>query len=441
MSEFWTLLFRYSFGLLCHSFILYLLTDFKYSRALTLRAWLGTFALTSLSAVPFILMTRSLNLLFVIEAVTSLAVYCAVYLCLSRGSVWRNLFSYFTYATFFLFSLTLCSCVSQMFFDGSHWATVAGRTIFLGLYTLWLVRNPPDGVHMLSGHLEKGWTSLAAFSVFSGLTVYSTALTFLILKVEVGIRLAVSMVLFLLIGSAYLVAYHTVVLMVREQEAQETKAQRRLLESHLATEQEFAAQAKTQRHDLHYHISLIIDRLDRGDIEGAKAHLVQYQTEIDADTQETYCQNTVANALLCHTARLCAGSAIPFTCRAVIPQTIPLTGAELSTVLGNVLENAWESSRRSEAPWIAVTARLHGKTLLVEVKNAVSGETKFEDDLPVSLKPGGGFGLKSANRVLEKYGGVLHCDRQGDTFFTQAAIPLQCGCGTGPAPARGETAG
>jgi len=424
MSEFWTLLIRFSFGLLCHSVILYLMTDPKYSRRATLAAWLGTFALASLAIVPVILSVRNTGVLFVIEAFSSLAVYCAVYLLLSRGSVWRNLFISFTYGTFFLFSLTLSSCISQMFFEGSHWATIGGRTIFLGLYALWLLWKPFTQRYPASDHMGKSWACLAAFSVFSGLTVYITALTFMILEVDAGIRLAVSGVLFLLIGSAYLVASRMIVLMGREHEARETEAQRKLLEDQLATEREFVAQAKAYRHDLHHHVGLITDYLERGDIEGARAYLSQYQAELDADVLEEYCENATANAFLRRIARRCAGGGVPFTCRAVIPQTVALTSPELATVFGNVLENAWEASRKSEGPWISVTARPHRNTLLVEVKNAVSGETRFEDDLPESTKPGGGLGLRSVSRVLEKHGGLLHCSRTGDTFFTQVVIPL-----------------
>lgn len=424
MSEFWTLLFRFSFGLLCHSVILYLMTESKRGRWATLGIWLGAFAFTSLAIVPLILFTHDTGILFVVEAFSTLIIYCTVYLCLSKGSVWRNLFIFFAYATVFLFSLILSSCISQIFFGGSHWATVTGRTIFLGLYALWILQRPFAGLRTLSGRMEKRWVSLAAFSVFSGLTIYITALTFMIARVDVGIRLAVSAVLFLLIGSAYLVSGYTIVLMSREQEAQETEAQRKLLENQLATEREFVIQAKTRRHDLRHHISLVTDYLERGDLEGARAYLSQYQAELDTDTLEVYCKNTVANAFLSYTARRCGSGSIPFTCRTVIPQTLSLTSPELTTVLGNVLENAWEASRRSEAPWISVTARTHGNSLLVEVQNAVSGETRFEGELPVSTKPGGGLGLKSVSQVLERHGGVLRCFRTGDTFFTQIVIPL-----------------
>ncbi len=434
MGEFWTLLFRFSFGLLCHSVLFYLMTDRRYSRRVTLGVWLGAFALTSLAVVPLLLFVKNVNIVFVIEPFATLAIYCAVYLWLSKGSVWRSLYVFFAYATFFFFSLTLCSCVSQMFFEGSHWATVAGRTAFMGLYTLWLVRRRPAGPGAFSGYTEKSWTCLATFSVFSGLTVYITALSFMILKVDVGIRLAVSAVLFLLIGSAYLVANRTITLLNREHEAKKAEAQRKLLESQLDAEQAFVDQARTHRHDLRHHMNLIAAYLEQEDLDGAKAYLSQYRAELDADTLDVYCENAVVNALLRHTARRCGGSGISFTCRAAVPRELSITGPEVTTVLGNILENACEASRRCKDPWISVTLRVQGDTLLVGVKNAVAGETRFADGLPVSTKPGGGLGLKSVSRVLEKYDGVLQCRRMGDTFITQAAISLEFAAPERPEP-------
>jgi len=427
MSEFWTLMFRFSFGLLCHSVILNLMINRKYSRGLTLGVWLGAFVLTSLTMFPLIRFTQNTNILFVVEAFTSMAVYCGVYLILSKGSVWKNLFIIFTYATFFLFALTLSSCISQMFFNGSHWATVAGRTLFLGMYTVWLIwkRATQPFPPALAGYMDdKEWASLAAFAVFAGLTAYITALSFLILRVDVKLRLAIAGVLFLLIGSAYLVASRTIVLLNREHETRQLEAQRKLLETQLATEREFVALANTRRHDLRHHVGILNHYLQQGDVPGAREYLGEYQAQLDADILAVYCENAAANALLSNTARRCAGGHIPFTCHAAIPRTLSLTNVELVTVLGNVLENAWEASRGSVTPWIDVSACTRHRSLLVEVKNCTSGEIPFDDDMPVSTKAGGGLGLKSVRMVVEKHGGLVHCQRSGDTFFTQVVIPL-----------------
>ena len=52
----------------------------------------------------------------------------------------------------------------------------------------------------------------------------------------------------------------------------------------------------------------------------------------------------MANALLRLTAWRCREGDIPCQIQAVIPEELPLTGPELTAVLGNILENAWEAA-------------------------------------------------------------------------------------------------
>ena len=93
-------------------------------------------------------------------------------------------------------------------------------------------------------------------------------------------------------------------------------------------------------------------------------------------------------------------------------------------MLGNILENAWEAAGAARGPSLSVSARPQGGFLLVEVKNAVSGETRFEGGLPVTTKAAGGQGLRNAQRTLKRHGGLLQCAREGDTFLTRALLPL-----------------
>ena len=424
MDSFFALFFRFSFGLLCHALLLPLITPCRFGRRACRWAWLGGSALGSLLAVPLILLVDSVGVLFVLEAAFTLALYCAAYMFLSEGSRMRSLFMFSVYGTYFMFLLAFASCLSQVFFAGSHYATAAIRTLFMALYGLSLRFSPLVRRLRATSQLSVGWRSPAVFSCSSCLTVYAAALIFSILQLDPGIRLGITGVLAALITSAYAVSGRMILLLGREQAAREAETQRKLMERQLAAEREYVAQAKAHRHDMRHHTALIQAYLDRGDTGGAREYLSQWQAQLDAAALDHYCENTVANALLRLTARRCREGDIPCQIQAAIPEELPLTGPELTAVLGNILENAWEAAGAARAPSLSVSARPQGGFLLVEVKNAVSGETRFEGGLPVTTKAAGGQGLRNAQRTLKRHGGLLQCAREGDTFLTRALLPL-----------------
>lgn len=424
MSDLPALLFRFSLGLLCHAILLTMITNCRFGRRVCRWTWLGMFVLGSALAVPLILLTRDVGLLFVLEAVFTLALYGAVYVFLSEGSRLRALFAFTVYGTYFMFLLVFSSCLSQAFFAGSHYATTAIRTVFMLLYGVILRFSPIVPGFRSTLRLGMGWLSPTIFSCVSCLTVYATALSFSILRLDVSLRYGVATILCLLITSAYAVAAHSLSLLAERDALRDAENQRKLLESQLAAEQEFVALANARRHDARHHIALLTDYLEREDVAGMREYLSQYLTQLDADALERYCENTVADSLLRLTARRCREKGIACTIQAVIPEAMSLTGPELVTVLGNILENAQESAGKAECPSLSVTAQVKGGSLLAEVVNTLSTPTRFEDDLPVTTKPGGGQGLKNVQRTLERHGGMLQCRQTEDRFRTQVVIPL-----------------
>lgn len=169
---------------------------------------------------------------------------------------------------------------------------------------------------------------------------------------------------------------------------------------------------------------MLSDYLEREDIAGMREYLSQYISELDATALESYCKNPVADALLRLTARRCRESGVDYTIDAIVPETLPLSGPELTTVLGNILENAWEAAKDCPSSRLRVTAGKEGARLLMEVENTVDHPVRFEDELPVTTKPGGGQGLRSVRQTLERHGGMLCCTLRGEVFLTQVMIPL-----------------
>lgn len=157
---------------------------------------------------------------------------------------------------------------------------------------------------------------------------------------------------------------------------------------------------------------------------GVRAYLAEHQALLDNEQLMVYCENTVANALLRLYQNRCQAEGVACEIKANIPEKIALSGLELSTVLGNILENAWEANSRALVPKLAFRAYNNNGLLLIEVENGVSGEVKFRDGLPQTNKNGGGLGLKNVVQVLEMHGGMLQCAQHGDIFFTQIILPV-----------------
>ena len=60
----------------------------------------------------------------------------------------------------------------------------------------------------------------------------------------------------------------------------------------------------------------------------------------------------------------------------------------------------------------------------LEVRNSVFGTGAFENEMPVSDRPGGGTGTKSIARIVHSHGGMLRFQQDGDAFFVQIILPL-----------------
>lgn len=426
MSQLFAELFRYVSVHACHAVTLCLMTDCRYSRRTCRLVW------TAVGTVN-ILLTLLLYALppagiangpFVAASFLSAVSYGMTYVCLAKGPWQRTLFLFSSYITVFLYALGVAACLSKLFFNGSDLAVTGLRTLFFAAYILllrWFIR---PAFLRATEEITGGWGTMATLGVFTCAVTFLAGACMILLDMYPPYWLLLIALMLALVAAEYAAILRMMGLLSRQQAARAAEAQRKLLESQLAAEREFVAQTRAYRHDMRHHAALLADYLGREDASGAKEYLSQYMTVLEAGTLESYCENPVADALLRLTARRCRESGVPFTIRTVIPEALSLSGPELAAVLGNVLENAWEAAGACQAPRLSVTAQVKGGSLLVEVENTVDHPSRFEDDLPLTTKPGGGQGLKTVRRTLEKHGGMLRCSRQDSVFDTQMTIPL-----------------
>ena len=120
--------------------------------------------------------------------------------------------------------------------------------------------------------------------------------------------------------AAYISICHTLSTISKEHILREERlrsiAQQELLQTELIAQESFVNLAKQNRHDMRHHNALLMDYLERGDAKGAREYLFQHDALIVKTTLMQYCENVVANAVICRYARRSANGGISISAEA-----------------------------------------------------------------------------------------------------------------------------
>ena len=426
MNTFWLEFGRYFSLYVCHSLIFYIMADCRFSQRANRWIW----ALLCVFCVFLTVWMTFMDLFYtswfyvIISALTMMAyVLCFVYV--SRWPWKKTLFVFSIYATIFYLALQLSYVMMLIWFPDRVWASFIPRTVLLCLAILLMWRHWRPFMDLLEMNIGRNWGIMAFFSVTTNVVIYATAAVWVVrLSLNPISWLTMLLAETALVVLEYAALVRIVILLGQQQTARAEEAQRKLLESQLTAERTYVEQARAHRHDIRHYMVAISGYIEQEDLAGARAYLAEHQALLDNEQLLVYCENTVANALLRLYQNRCQAEGVACEIKANIPENIALSGLELSTVLGNILENAWEANSRALVPKLAFRAYNNNGLLLIEVENGVSGEVKFRDGLPQTNKDGGGQGLKNVVQVLEMHGGMLQCAQHGDIFFTQIILPV-----------------
>ena len=104
---------------------------------------------------------------------------------------------------------------------------------------------------------------------------------------------------------------------------------------------------------------------------------------------------------------------------------------DLYALFGNAVDNAIEAVENVEDPekkYIGLTVRLVGKFYSVHLQNYTREKVSFENGLPQTGKPdknNHGYGVKSMQMLVKKYGGEISFIQEGDIFNLNMILPCE----------------
>lgn len=110
----------------------------------------------------------------------------------------------------------------------------------------------------------------------------------------------------------------------------------------------------------------------------------------------------------------------------VLPECIPVDEDDIVVILGNLLDNAIEATRRLyDNKYILMDVRYDKGTLLIHIENSYDSVVYREKGKFVTRKKETGIhgiGLQSVNSIIEKYEGELEIEYNKDTFIVDVLL-------------------
>lgn len=103
---------------------------------------------------------------------------------------------------------------------------------------------------------------------------------------------------------------------------------------------------------------------------------------------------------------------------------------DVYSLFGNALSNAIESVSaipEEDKRHIALKVKQNSDMCSIHIENPYLGELKFSDELPETTKDRNwhGFGMKSMNRIVTSYGGIMTVTTEKGLFMLDILIPVE----------------
>lgn len=180
-------------------------------------------------------------------------------------------------------------------------------------------------------------------------------------------------------------------------------------------------------HDTNKQLLVVAEYIERGRGDEAREHIRATLSEIDNAYRRVNTGNLVVDALVTNALNVGQANGIRIDTELGLREPeLPIERYDLCVVLGNMLDNAVEASKRikfAEDRHIRVHIRSSEAALFIRVRNRT--EREVTDLRSRKADPDDhGFGLTNIERICGKYGGHMAIETENRTFDNMVVLPF-----------------
>lgn len=181
-------------------------------------------------------------------------------------------------------------------------------------------------------------------------------------------------------------------------------------------------------HDLKNHMIVLKNYVKERDYAGIHNYIEEIEKEYFETSVQVWTGNKVADILIEQKKALAEQEGISFTVQAVPIAKWPFNDSETCSLLGNLLDNSIDACKRinnREDRWISVKIENQKQLLFIKVRNSIDEAPIMKNGRPISAKQDKkkhGYGLKSVERIIYRYEGVIRYQIKEKVFQTDLSI-------------------
>ena len=161
------------------------------------------------------------------------------------------------------------------------------------------------------------------------------------------------------------------------------------------------------RHDMRHFLTSISAFIDDDEPQKAKEYIKEVMNLSDHTARMKFCENEIVNMILSSYESKIKAQGIRFSHSINIPEKLPVSDVDFTSILSNGLENAIHavSQLPLEKRQISLSLKMKEDKLLLSIKNPYLTPVILEDGLPKAMEEGHGLGTRSIRHVAEKLSG------------------------------------
>jgi len=248
-----------------------------------------------------------------------------------------------------------------------------------------------------------------------------------------------SYIIILITLALALINISTLILFKKAMKNSAAKYELELLESRSELEEEryrelgnVYSRLRVTRHDIREHLMYINCLMEEHKYDEVNKYISDKQSELEKTKRFYHTGNRMADFII--DSKVTQTENIKFEISGTLDSLEGIDELDLTSLLGNMLNNAIEGVQSSAEKRIEIVFRMQGEYQNITCKNTINGSVLSKNpDLKSSKKDtlNHGFGIKSIKNIVEKYNGMIEFYEDNGMFCVHCALPLQ-------APARNE---